>query len=127
HGNLLFESSESLNGRNDCGAQGVADTVSKDRLRGIRIYDIADLAHPKLIGVVQTCRGSHTHSVVTDPNDKSNVYIYISGSAPVRSPNELAGCSAMDPSNDPNSESFRIEVIQVPVSHPQDAHVVSKP
>jgi len=76
---------------------------------------------------VQTCRGSHTHSVVTDPNDKSNVYIYISGSAPVRSPNELAGCSAMDPSNDPNSELFRIEVIQVPVSHPQDAHVVSKP
>jgi hypothetical protein len=127
HGNLLFESSESLNGRNDCGTQGVADTVSKERLRGIRIYNIADLAHPKLIGVVQTCRGSHTHSVVTDPNDKSNVYIYISGSAPVRSPNELAGCSAMDPSNDPNSELFRIEVIQVPVSHPQDAHVVSKP
>jgi len=127
HGNLLFESSESLNGRNDCGTQGVADTVSKERLRGIRIYDIADLAHPKLLTVVQTCRGSHTHSVVTDPNDNANVYIYISGSAPVRSANELAGCSAMDPGQDPNSELFRIEVIQVPVSHPQDAHVVSKP
>ena len=127
HGNLLFESSESMNGRSDCGGQGVADTVSKERLRGIRIYDIADLAHPKLLTVVQTCRGSHTHSVVTDPNDKSNVYIYISGSAPVRSPNELAGCSAMDPAQDPNSELFRIEVIQVPVAHPQDAHVVSKP
>jgi hypothetical protein len=127
HGNLLFESSESLNGRTDCGGQGVQDTVSKERLRGIRIYDIADMAHPKLLTTVQTCRGSHTHSVVTDPNDASNVYIYISGSAPVRSPNELPGCSAMDPSQDPNSELFRIEVIQVPVAHPEQAHVVSKP
>ena len=127
HGNLLFESSESLNGRADCGGQGVPDTVSKERLRGIRIYDIADMAHPKLLTTVQTCRGSHTHSVVTDANDASNVYIYISGSAPVRSPNELAGCSAMDPSQDPNSELFRIEVIQVPVAHPEQAHVVSKP
>jgi hypothetical protein len=127
HHNLLFESSESLNGRNDCGTQGVVDTVSKERLRGIRIYDIADMTHPKLLTTVQTCRGSHTHSVVTDPNDKANVYIYISGSAPVRSPNELAGCSAMAPEQDPNSELFRIEVIQVPVAHPEQAHVVSKP
>jgi len=125
--NLLFESSESLNARNDCGGQGVADTVSKERLRGIRIYEISDLSHPKLLTTVQTCRGSHTHSLVTDPNDRENVYIYISGSAPVRSPNELAGCSAMDPSQDPNSELFRIEVIQIPVAHPEQAHVVSKP
>ena len=125
--NLLFESSESLNGRNDCGTQGVTDTVSKERLRGIRIYEISDIAHPKLLTVVQTCRGSHTHSLVTDPNDNANVYIYISGSAPVRSPNELAGCSAMSPEEDPNSELFRIEVIQIPVAHPEQAHVVSKP
>jgi len=125
--NLLFESSESLNGRNDCGSQGVADTVSKERLRGIRIYEISDLSHPKLLTTVQTCRGSHTHSLLTDPNDRENVYIYISGSAPVRSPNELAGCSAMDPSQDPSSELFRIEVIQIPLAHPERAHVVSKP
>ena len=125
--NLLFESSESLNGRTDCGTQGVADTVSKERARGIRIYDVSDMAHPKLLTTVQTCRGSHTHSVVTDPNDAGNVYIYISGSAPVRSPNELSGCSAMDPENDPNSELFRIEVIQVPLAHPEQSHVVSKP
>ena len=127
HRNLLFESSESLNARSDCGAQGVADTVSKERLRGIRVYDIADMAHPKLVGVVQTCRGSHTHTVVDDARDKDNIYIYISGSAPVRSPNELAGCSALSPEEDPNSELFRIEVIQVPVAHPEQAHVVSKP
>jgi hypothetical protein len=125
--NLLFESSESLNGRTDCGTQGVADTVSQMRARGIRIYEISDLAHPKLLKTVQTCRGSHTHTVVTDPNDAANVYVYISGSAPVRSSNELAGCSALNPEEDANSELFRIEVIQIPVAHPEDAHVVSKP
>src|SRR5207244_4326208 len=83
-GNLLFESSESLNGRTDCGGQGVQDTVSRERLRGIRIYDIADMAHPKLLTTVQTCRGADTHTVATDPNDAENVYIYISRSAPGR-------------------------------------------
>ena len=77
----------------DCGTQGVQDTVSADRLRGIRIFDITDIANPKYIANVQTCRGSHTHTVVVDPKDKDNVYIYVSGSAGVRSPNELPGCS----------------------------------
>src|SRR6185437_4559130 len=89
---LLFVSGEALNGRTDCGTQGVSDTVSHDRLRGIRIFDITDIAHPRHITDVQTCRGSHTHTVVTSPTDTANVYIYVSGSAPVRSPNELAGC-----------------------------------
>ena len=125
--NLLFTSGEDFNGRLDCGTQGVLDSVSMDRLRGIRIFDISDIAHPKPVATVQTCRGSHTHTVVTDPNDTGNVYIYVSGSAPVRSPNELAGCSGLAPDKDPNSELFRIEVIQVPLAHPEQAHVVSKP
>ncbi len=126
-GHLLFESTEATNARVDCSPDGVSDTVSSERARGIRIYDITDIAHPKRLVTVQTCRGSHTHSLVTSPNDPDNVYVYVSGSAPVRSPNELAGCSAMDPSQDPNSELFRIEVIQVPLAHPEQAHVVSKP
>ena len=125
--NLLFVSGEDFNGRLDCGTQGVPDSVSKDRMRGIRIFDISDVAHPKPITSVQTCRGSHTHTLVTDPNDPANVYIYVSGTAPVRSPTELTGCSDLAPSKDPNSEWFRIEVIQVPVAHPEQAHVVSKP
>src|SRR3989475_271304 len=125
--NLLFTSGEDFNGRLDCGTQGVPDSVSKDRMRGIRIFDTSDIAHPKPITSVQTCRGSHTHTVVTDPNDPVNIYIYVSGSAPVRSPNELAGCSDLTPDKDPNSERFRIEVIQVPLAHPEQAHVVSKP
>src|SRR5207253_1644716 len=72
-------------------------------------------------------RGSHTHTVVTPPSDTANLYIYVSGTASVRSPTELAGCSDLTPDQDPNSERFRIEVIQVPVAHPEQAHVVSKP
>ena len=124
---LMFVSGEALNGRIDCGTQGIQDTVSHDRLRGIRIFDITDIAHPRYITNVQTCRGSHTHTVVTAPNDTANVYIYISGAAPVRSPNELPGCSSELPDSNPNSALFRIEVIQVPLAAPEQAHIVSSP
>ena len=125
--NFLFVSGEALNGRTDCGTQGVTDTVSHDRLRGIRIFDATDLTNPKTITEVQTCRGSHTHTVVTQPNDTDNVYIYVSGSAPVRSPNELAGCAVGQVDSTPNTALFRIEVIQVPLAHPEQAHIVSSP
>jgi hypothetical protein len=125
--NLLFVSGEDLAARLDCGAQGVQDTVSKDRLRGLRIFDISDIHHPKNVGNVQTCRGSHTHSVLIDPKDSSNVYVYISGSSVVRSPSELPGCTAAMPNVDPNTAWFRIEVIKVPVAHPEQAAVVSSP
>ncbi len=125
--NLLFVSAEAQNGRKDCGMSGVPDSVSNDRVRGVRIFDITDIAHPRYITNVQTCRGSHTHTVVTDPNDAANVYIYISGSANVRPAGELAGCSAGLPEKDPNSALFRIEVIKVPLAHPEQAAVVSSP
>jgi hypothetical protein len=101
--------------------------VSHDRARGIRIYDITDVANPKSVAIVQTCRGSHTNTLVTDPKDKENVYIYVSGSAGVRSPSELAGCSGGVPEQDANSALFRIEVIKVPVAHPERAAIVSSP
>ena len=125
--NLLFVSSEATNARVDCGMQGVTDTVSKERARGIRIFDIADIGHPKLLTTVQTCRGSHTNTLVTDPNDNANVYVYVSGRAGIRSPNELAGCSSAPLEQDPNSAEFRIEVIQVPLAHPEQAKIVSSP
>ncbi|MEP7087042.1 MAG: hypothetical protein ABI884_06885, partial [Gemmatimonadota bacterium] len=125
--NLLFVSGEGLTGRVDCGAEGVKDTVSKDRLRGVRIFDITDITKPRNVGNVQTCRGSHTHTVLVDPKDPDNVYVYISGSSEVRSPSELAGCVAAAPSKDPNSSLFRIEVIKVPLAHPEQAAIVSSP
>ena len=126
YGNLLFVSGEGLSGRTDCGAQGVPDTVSAVRLRGIRIFDVSDITNPKYLTNVQTCRGSHTHTVVSDKNDKDNVYIYVSGSAGVRSPSELPGCLSGG-IDDPKSARFRIEVIKVPLAHPERAAIVSSP
>jgi hypothetical protein len=123
--NLLFVSAEAPTARLDCGPGGVPDPVSKDRIRGIRIFDITDISNPKYITNVQTCRGSHTHTVVTDPRDPANVYIYISGSSAVRPEGELGGCQ--DLSHATNSQLFRIEVIKVPLANPAAASVVSQP
>jgi hypothetical protein len=153
--NLMFMSVEMPNGRLDCGVQGFppeppppADedkdktkddkdkdkgkkhhipVAQKDRFRGVRIFDISDLQNPKQVAAVQTCRGSHTHTLVIDPNDKDNVYIYVSGTSFVRQPEELAGCSGEKPDKDPNTALFRIDVIKVPLAAPQDAKVVSSP
>jgi hypothetical protein len=125
--NLLFVSAEGATGRIDCGGEGVKDTVSKERIRGIRIFDITDIAHPRNVANVQTCRGSHTHTVLVDPKDPENVYVYVSGSSSVRSPTELPGCVSADPEENPNSARFRIEVIKVPLAHPEQAAIVSSP
>jgi len=145
YGNLLFMSVEMPNGRLDCGAQGFPQeppppppapgaervrripAAQKDRFRGVRIFDISDIKNPKQVAAVQTCRGSHTHTLVVDPNDKDNVYIYVSGTSFVRQPEELAGCSNETPDKDPNTALFRIEVVKVPLAAPQDAKVVSSP
>jgi hypothetical protein len=146
--NLLFMSVEMPNGRLDCGTQGFPPeppppageekdkskekkrripAAQAERFRGVRIFDISDIKNPKQVAAVQTCRGSHTHTLVTDPNDKDNVYIYVSGTSFVRQPEELAGCSGEKPDKDPDTALFRIDVIKVPVAAPQDAKVVSSP
>jgi hypothetical protein len=143
--NLLFMSVEMPNGRLDCGTQGFPPAppapeppageekkpnpppAQKDRFRGVRIFDITDVKNPKQVAAVQTCRGSHTHTLVVDPNDKENVYIYVSGTSFVRQSEELAGCSGEEPEKDPNTALFRIDVIKVPLAAPQEAKVVSSP
>ena len=127
YGDLLFVSGEGLGGRLDCGTEGVQTTVSADRLRGIRIFDISDIRNPEYVANVQTCRGSHTHSVLKDPDDDENVYVYVSGSAPVRPAEELPGCVSAAPDEDPESALFRIEVIRVPLADPASAAIVSSP
>ena len=124
---LLFVSGEGLGGRLDCGTERIEEQVSHDRLRGIRIFDISDVTNPEYVANVQTCRGSHTHSVLKDPNDDENVYVYVSGSAPVRPAEELPGCSGLSPDEDPESALFRIEVIKVPLADPAQAAIVSSP
>ncbi len=146
--NLLFMSVEMSNGRLDCGTQAFppdptpsptpeADksketrrrvpSAQKERFRGVRIFDISDIRNPKQVAAVQTCRGSHTHTLVIDPKDKENVYIYVSGTSYVRPAEELAGCSGEQPEKDPNTALFRIDVIKVPVAAPQNAKIVSSP
>ena len=142
HKNLMFMSVEMPNGRLDCGEQGFAPApapaqgqapqqgppaAQKDRFRGVRIFDITDIRNPKQVAAVQTCRGSHTHTLVTDPNDKNNVYIYVSGTSFVRQNEELAGCSDGTPDKNPNTALFRIDVIKVPLAAPQNAQIVSNP
>jgi hypothetical protein len=126
YNNLLFVSGEGQTGRIDCGIQGVPEPVSPDRLRGIRVFDISDIRNPTYVANVQTCRGSHTHTVVTDPRDKENVYIYVSGSSRVRSAEELPGCKD-GPIDDPETARFRLEVIKVPLAAPEKAAIVSSP
>ena len=126
-GNLLFLSVEMPNGRVDCGAEGLTsmrDSVVATRFRGVRVFDISDIDHPKQITAVQTCRGSHTNTIVTDPSDKENIYVYVSGTSNVRSPSELAGCSGKSAQEDPNTSLFQVEVIKVPLAAPQDAKVI---
>jgi hypothetical protein len=143
--NLLFMSVEMANGRLDCGTQGfpteplggsppagakekpTLPAAQKDRFRGVRIFDITDVKNPKQVAAVQTCRGSHTHTLVVDPNDKENVYIYVSGTSFVRQSEELSGCSGEAPEKDPNTALFRIDVIKVPLAAPQEAQVISSP
>jgi hypothetical protein len=100
---------------------------SPDRFRGVRIFDISDIGKPQQVAAVQSCRGSHTHTLVIDPKDKQNVYIYISGTGGVRQEEELAGCSGGDPDKNPGTALFRIDIIKVPLAHPEQAKIVNSP
>ena len=126
-GNLLIYSVEQTRGRLDCGLQGVAEPESDERFRGIRIFDISDFREPRQVAAVQTCRGSHTHTVVTDPDDEGNIYVYGSGTGSVRSGEELDGCSDDSPFENSESALFSIDVIQIPLARPQDSRIVNRP
>ncbi|MDA1081380.1 MAG: hypothetical protein O2973_06825 [Gemmatimonadetes bacterium] len=122
-GNLLFISAEGGGNRNDCAKGGVQDP--KDHMAGVRIYDVSDPKAPRLVKNVQTCKGSHTHTIVPHPKDKGIVYIYISGSGAARPDSEVAGCkSGTDPADESNS-LYRLDVIKVPLANPEKAEVVT--
>lgn len=125
-GDLLIMSVEQTRGRVDCGRQGISEDVSPDRFRGLRIFDISDLARPRQVGQVQTCRGSHTHSVVSGPDADGKIIVYNSGTSSVRSEEELAGCIAGMPGDD-RTALFRIDVIEIPVDDPSKSRIVDSP
>jgi hypothetical protein len=127
YGNLVFMSAQETRGRLDCGVEGVADSISAERMKGVRIFDVSDLNNPRQVAAVQACRGSHTHTLVTDPRDTQNVYVYIQGTSSVRPAEEMPGCSGAEPEDDANTALFRIEVVRVPLAAPQRAEIVSMP
>jgi uncharacterized protein (DUF305 family) len=125
-GNLLIMSVEQRRGRVDCGRQGVAEDVSAERFRGLRIFNIADPTRPVQVGQVQTCRGSHTHSVVSGPGRDGTIIVYVSGTSSVRKEEELKGCVG-DVPGDRRTALFRIDVIEIPVANPAAARIVDSP
>lgn len=123
-GDLLLMSVEQTRGRLDCGLQGINKDVSAERFRGLRIFDISNLEKPVQVGAVQTCRGSHTHSVVA--NKDGNIIVYVSGTADVRDEKELAGCIG-EIAGDARTALFRIDVVVIPVDDPASARIVDSP
>ena len=122
-GNLLFVSAEGGGNRNDCAKGGVE--YPSDHMAGVRIYDVSNPRMPKLVTNVQTCKGSHTHTVIPSPTDKDVVYIYVSGNQMARPDSELAGCNNGDDPADENNSLFRLDVIKVPLKNPAQAAVVT--
>ncbi|MCC5855180.1 MAG: DUF305 domain-containing protein [Idiomarina sp.] len=126
-GDLLIMSVEQGRGRLDCGLMGVAGRVSEERFRGLRIFDISDLRMPVQVGAVQTCRGSHTHTVVSGPGEDNRLIVYNSATSFVREDDELEGCLNKDPYRDDRTALFRIDVIEIPVDRPQDSRIIHSP
>jgi uncharacterized protein (DUF305 family) len=125
-GDLLIMSVQDTRARVDCGLQGVSGEVSAERFRGLRIFDISDIARPRQVGQVQTCRGSHTHSVVSGPGEDGKIIVYNSGTSSVRDEEEMEGCIG-DIAGDDRTAMFRIDVIEIPVDDPSKARIISSP
>ena len=130
-GDLLIMSVEQTRGRLDCGLEGVRDDSSPERFRGIRIFDVSDLERPRQVGAVQTCRGSHTHSVVSGPGlgapaDADKIIVYNSGTSSIREEDELPGCFDESPGDD-RTALFRIDVIEIPIADPSKSRIVASP
>jgi hypothetical protein len=123
YGNLLFISAEGAGNRTDCAKGGVQDP--KDHMAGVRIYDVSDPAKPRLVTNVQTCKGSHTHTIIPDPKDKGVIYLYVSGNQGARPASELAGCKEGTDAADETNSLYRLDVIKVPLAHPEQAAVVT--
>ena len=123
-GDLLIMSVQDTRARKDCGLNGISEKISTERFRGIRIFDVSDYTRPVQVGQVQTCRGSHTHSVVAEQDGK--IIVYNSGTSGVRPGEELAGCVG-NIAGDERTAMFRIDVIEIPIDDPSKSRIVDSP
>ena len=125
-GNLLIMSVEETRGRVDCGLEGINSEPNPVRFRGLRIFDISDIKNPQQVGLVQTCRGSHTHSVVNQRTNEGKILVYNSGTSSVRDEEELEQCIG-NVAGDNRTALFRIDIIEIPIENPEDSKIVSSP
>ena len=124
--NLLIMSVEETRGRVDCGLEGINSEPNPVRFRGLRIFDISNIKNPQQVGLVQTCRGSHTHSVVNQRTNDGKILVYNSGTSSVRDEEELEQCIG-NVAGDNRTALFRIDIIEIPIENPEDSKIVSSP
>ena len=125
-GNLLIMSVEETRGRVDCGLEGINSEPNPVRFRGLRIFDISNIKNPQQVGLVQTCRGSHTHSVVNQRTNDGKILVYNSGTSSIRDEEELQQCIG-NVAGDNRTALFRIDIIEIPIENPEDSKIVSSP
>ena len=111
YGNLVFRSIDSPQSSTACDSTNVTASTP-GMFEGIQIFDITDLKNPQKVASVATDCGSHTHTVVPDP-DNGRVFLYVS-SYPL-------GGAAIGP-NCQQPGGF-ISIVEVPVMNPAAATV----
>ena len=125
-GDLLIMSVQDTRGRLDCGLQGVDPEPNEERFRGIRLFDISNPEMPVQVGAVQTCRGSHTHSVVEGPTSDGKIIVFNSGTSSIRDQEEMGDCFEDIPGDD-RTALFRIDVIEIPIDNPSNSKIIDSP
>ncbi|MBL0940374.1 MAG: hypothetical protein IBJ03_15875 [Gemmatimonadaceae bacterium] len=122
YGHLLFLSAEGAGNRKDCGDGGVKDP--KDHMAGIRIFDVSNPREPKLVKNVETCKGSHTHTLVPSPTDKNIIYLYVSGQQGARSEASMPGCKNGNDPKDPTNSLYQLDIVKVYLNAPEKSVVI---
>jgi hypothetical protein len=122
---LLFLSIDRPLTAPECGSPQtpVVDGVITPGFEGLRIFDVANPSSPRYVGAVATDCGSHTHTLVPDPDDAGRVLIYVASyPASALGPTPFGTqCSRSDPGHS------KISVVEVPLAAPEQARVVAQP
>ncbi|HKO33779.1 MAG TPA: hypothetical protein VJY85_08550, partial [Candidatus Limnocylindria bacterium] len=84
---------------------------------GIRVFDVSEARRPRLITSVATDCGSHTNTLVPDP-DHDRLLLYVSSYALSIEPDLAPGC--VNPHG-------HISVVEVPLDDPASASVIAEP
>ena len=123
--NLLFMSSEAGNSRADCGFGGVPDPISKERVRGIRIFDIKDVEESEARDErADLPRLAHAHRRHAAERQGKRLHLRLRARPACVRPRKCRAASDTGAdAADPNNARFRLEVIKVPLAAPEKAAI----